>query len=741
MVNHWSLIPTRRGAQCRAKRTWRRGGQVAVMGRVLIVDDEKSIRVTLSTFLRQAGYEAHVAGTASEAAALLATDTFDVAVVDVLLGRDNGLTVARNIYDSPANTQTVLMTGEPEVGSARKAIRYHVFDYLAKPVRKQEILNIVGLAVAAKRQRDEYDLFQRERQEYLTQLEERVEERTAQLTASEKRFRVLFEGSLSPVAIYDRDANIVMLNHVGADNLGKPLQEILGKPLGDFIPEIHALVLERVRRVLETGEQLHVEDEVQLPEGNRWFLSTMHPVLDSGDRPHLVQVVSYDITERKRAEEAFRRHAALDNMLAETATELVGLPPERVDEGVNRGLADVGELMGADRSYVFLLSTDGQTVSNTHEWCAPGVEPQIAELQDIPLADELPWFASTMRARRDFVVPSVADLPPEASREKAHFEQQDIQSLVVVPMVCHENLIGFMGFDAVRALCKWSEETITVLRNLAAAFAASMMRAETERTLRQSGARLEEAQRIAHIGSWEVDLATGRATWSDELYRIMGIAPGTELKFDELMEELVGPNDRPMVEQRLQEALATGELRAFEFRTVTADGRERFLWSRGRVIENAEGEPVKLVGINQDVTERKRAEERHAESEHRYQNLVELAPDSIIVLNRSGRITECNKMTTTLTGYDKSELIGKRFTRIGALRLRDIAKYTKLFFLMLRGDMSHDAVDIEIVRKDGSSLLAEAHAGAIRNGDRIVGIQVIARDLSQRGPTKGNGGD
>lgn len=123
------------------------------------------------------------------------------------------------------------------------------------------------------------------------------------LRKSEEKYRALFEGSLSPITIYDRDANIVMLNKAGAENLKKPLQEIVGKPLAEFIPQTYELTVKRVRQVLQTGKPLFVEDEISLPDGKRWFLSTLHPLSDSRGQPNLVQVISYEISERKQAEQ------------------------------------------------------------------------------------------------------------------------------------------------------------------------------------------------------------------------------------------------------------------------------------------------------------------------------------------------------------------------------------------------------------------------------------------------------
>ena len=102
-------------------------------------------------------------------------------------------------------------------------------------------------------------------------------------------------------------------------------------------------------------------------------------------------------------------------------------------------------------------------MDNTHEWCSKGVTPQIENLKDIPVDEELPWFAEHIRRRDIFHVPDVAALPPEAQLEREHFEAQNIQSRIVVPMETAENLIGFLGFDSVRERRTWNDDDRSLL--------------------------------------------------------------------------------------------------------------------------------------------------------------------------------------------------------------------------------------------------------------------------------------
>ncbi|MDP6630322.1 MAG: response regulator [Kiritimatiellia bacterium] len=137
------------------------------MADVLVVDDEKSIRLTASAFLQDAGHTTYEAASIPEAERILEEQSIDVAVVDLLLGTESGLVVARQIREQQPNAQIIMATGKPDIASAREAIRLRFFDYLTKPVPKELILDIVAGAFAEKCRRDRYDRMQAEGQEYL----------------------------------------------------------------------------------------------------------------------------------------------------------------------------------------------------------------------------------------------------------------------------------------------------------------------------------------------------------------------------------------------------------------------------------------------------------------------------------------------------------------------------------------------------------------------------------------------
>jgi PAS domain S-box-containing protein len=138
-------------------------------------------------------------------------------------------------------------------------------------------------------------------------------------------------------------------------------------------------------------------------------------------------------------------------------------------------------------------------------------------------------------------------------------------------------------------------------------------RERAQGALRSSESRLLEAQALAHVGSWEWDVEADRLRWSDEVYRIYGVAPdGFEVTYQSFL-SMVHADDRPHLEDAVREALASGGLFEVEHRIVRPDGAERTVAGRGRTVRGSDGRPVLMLGTELDITDRKRAEEQRRE--------------------------------------------------------------------------------------------------------------------------------
>lgn len=134
-------------------------------------------------------------------------------------------------------------------------------------------------------------------------------------------------------------------------------------------------------------------------------------------------------------------------------------------------------------------------------------------------------------------------------------------------------------------------------------------RKTAEDALRRREAQLAEAQALAHIGSWEWDILSGMVTWSDELYRIYGVANDGQAVTYETFMAAVHPEDRELVRRVVSRAVDERAPFTYEHRIVRPDGAVRVMLAEGKIVLDESGVPVRMVGIGQDITERREAEE------------------------------------------------------------------------------------------------------------------------------------
>jgi signal transduction histidine kinase len=156
------------------------------MPNVLLVDDEPSLRLTMSEFLKRAGYGVFAAAN-YESAAMVAAESIDVAVVDINLPGKSGIELLQKLCGERIYVPVIMITGEPNLSVIPEIVRAGAYDFIAKPIIKDVLLNAVARAVETKRLTDEKRRLEQEIKRYAEELEMRVDERTAELVATHQR--------------------------------------------------------------------------------------------------------------------------------------------------------------------------------------------------------------------------------------------------------------------------------------------------------------------------------------------------------------------------------------------------------------------------------------------------------------------------------------------------------------------------------------------------------------------------
>jgi PAS domain S-box-containing protein len=324
--------------------------------------------------------------------------------------------------------------------------------------------------------------------------------------------RALIDNIPDRIYAKDTESQFVICNLALARRMGKTSpDELIGKSDFDLMPrELAEQFYADEQAVIRSGQSLlNCEEPLETVDGKvtRWNLATKVPLRDSQGNIIGIVGVGREITERKQAEAALRYRLELEELVSTISTNFINLTPAETDNAIHHVLQTLGTFAGADRSYVFQLSSDGVYINNTHEWCAEGIAPQIQNLQRL-IANVPSWWMDKLRRFEIIQIPHIADLPPEADDLRVTLEAQDIRSLVAVPMAYRQSLIGYLGFDSVRIEKTWAEEDIVSLKTVSEILASTLERerAEIERerlltTLERRSTQLQTAAEISRAAS------------------------------------------------------------------------------------------------------------------------------------------------------------------------------------------------------------------------------------------------
>jgi PAS domain S-box-containing protein len=256
-------------------------------------------------------------------------------------------------------------------------------------------------------------------------------------------------------------------------------------------------------------------------------------------------------------------------------------------------------------------------------------------------------------------------------------------------------------------------------------------RKQAELALQESELALAEAQNVAHVGSWQYDVATGKSIWSKEMFRIFARDPSLgEPSWQEYWAS-IHPDDSEKVDSGLQAAIERGILNSLEFRLVRPDQSVIWGWTIGKVVQDSQGKVVKLYGTVQDITERKQAELALRESEEKYRLSFENVSDVIYMLDTDFRIISVSPSVERLLSYKVEELVNRSFPDLNILAPESLEKAASDALRVFSGEQIEGSL-YEFMNKDGKRLFGEVSGSPLYRNGKIVGLISVARDITER---------
>jgi PAS domain S-box-containing protein len=432
---------------------------------------------------------------------------------------------------------------------------------------------------------------------------------------AEDRIRLIIETIPTMAWSIRRDGVLDFLNQRWLDYTGLSLEEAIEEPTRAVHPKDLSRVMEKWLVVKDTSEAYEDEMRLRRADGEyRWFLVRIAPLLDEQGNIIKRYGVSIDIEDRKQAELALDERLRFETLLTELSAAFANLPTTAVDREIDKWLQNLVRFLDVDRAAFDQVREDGMTLLRSHSHTAHGIDAQPLNVA----IDQTPWITKQLLQGKTVKWSRIPDeIPEQASKEKEFAGRIGAKSVLSIPVCIGGAVICAVSFTSMRISRDWPDEMVARLRLVGEIFANAIARKRAEEALFRREAELNEAQRLASIGSWEWDIPAGGRTYSDELHNIYGFEGEGRSLPESAFSEAVHPDDRARRRVAIEAALNGGPSYEAEFRIIRPDKSVRFVHSRGRLIYDEAGQPVRMLGMVQDITERKRAARELEEANHR----------------------------------------------------------------------------------------------------------------------------
>ncbi len=350
-----------------------------------------------------------------------------------------------------------------------------------------------------------------------------------------------------------------------------------------------------VRNCLQTQKQKVFEKDIADQNGHQsWYRHFLNPILDKDGSINGVLAVIDDVTDYKNSQIDLTSRLRVEKNTNRVLSQLVGVFD--IDQAVDSTLAELGEVVQADRTFLFLVYEKGTKMDNTHEWCAEGVDSHIEKLQNLSTAD-LPWWKKQLETGASIDIQDVNSLPEEAKAEKAWLSQMGVKSLSALPVRLNGQLTGLMGLAAVKEKKAWAENESRLLKTVADVVGEYLDKKRTD------DAQRERDERFARLAQASIE---GIFILQEGLIMDSNHAAGTLLGFKpsefqgQAFFSLFDDKAKPEVEKYLKEsgnAPFESEIRKKTGLLVPVELQKRSL-----LIQEI---PVTIVAVR-DVSERKK---------------------------------------------------------------------------------------------------------------------------------------
>ena len=459
-------------------------------------------------------------------------------------------------------------------------------------------------------------------------------------------------------------------------------------------------------------------------DGGRRYVSVSGlPAFDQSGRFVGYRGVGRHITDRKRAEAEHWAHVWFLESLDRINRAMQGT--NDLERMMSEVLDAVLEIFASDRAWLlYPCVPDAPSWRPIMERTRPEFPGAAARGRDLPMTPESAEVARVALASSGALLRGGSHEHQPSAEIAEHFGVRSDMLMALRPKGDRPYLFGLHQCSRART---WTKEEQRLFEEVGHRLTDALGSLIAFRGLRESEARLEAAQRLARVGWWERDYATGHVSLSDSACRIFGLQPLELPQWHGRWLSLIHPEDRENAAAASDLALRGGPRYDVEYRVVRPDGAVRVVHSQGDVTREESGRPVRQFGVMQDITELRQAEQELRASEARFRTFVDRATDGFFLLDQQLNVLDVNRQACESLGYSREELVGMQPRDFDAgLDEPAIARLAERASAGQRVTF-----ETRHRRKDGTVFPVEIRTGTFKQAGQLLYLALV-RDISER---------
>ncbi|MFB3895166.1 MAG: PAS domain S-box protein [bacterium] len=540
------------------------------------------------------------------------------------------------------------------------------------------------------------------------------------LRQSEERYRGLFENSIMGIVQVHPDGHLLTANSTFARMFGFASPEQMIAEINDVGKQLYANPEERkqvLKLLAEKGRIKPREEEALRRDGTIFSVwASMRAIKDSNGKTLYNEAEILDITERKRAEKLTQTFTELSLELtkADTLNSLAKPVAKAVDT-----------LLNYDAFLFVQRLPDSEMFHIVYAEDIVGGKQQRINTDDVE--QEMYRPLGKLLEGEPFILNRHPQDNPQ-NWQRFGDESRPSSSLLFAPICFGNQVCGILSAQSYTPQ-RYQQPDLALLKSIADTMAPALRRVQAENILQKSESSLKEAQRIGRIGSWQWDIITNKAQWSEETYRIFGLRYGELIEHREKFLKMIHPEDRHRVDQALADAVNGVKEYSVDYRIILSNGTIKVIHAQAEVQRDNQGKAIFLHGTVQDITDRIRTEEELRISEQKFSKTFHSSPDAVALSElESGLLLEVNEGFKDVFGYSREEAIGHTTIELGIYHRP--TDRTKIIQTVRKQGNLHN-YELKGHRKSGSELVALLSIEQIEIGGKPC-IITIARDITER---------